>query len=47
VDFYRRLAGKGATRATALQGAKRAFLEDRRYRHPYDGSPFVLIGSWN
>jgi CHAT domain-containing protein/tetratricopeptide (TPR) repeat protein len=41
--FYRALA-TGASRAKALQQAKRTLRAEPRYRHPYHWAGFVLIG---
>ncbi|MBP6505644.1 MAG: CHAT domain-containing protein, partial [Rhodoferax sp.] len=30
----------------ALRQAQLTLLSDRRYRHPYYWSPFLLIGNW-
>lgn len=45
-DFYRRLGGAGVNKAEALREAQKTLLADRRYRHPYYWSPFLLIGNW-
>lgn len=45
-DFYRELTTGGASKAAALRNAQLALLADRRYRHPYYWSPFLLIGNW-
>ncbi len=46
VRFYRRLRESGTSRAQAVRSAQLRLLEDRRYRHPYYWSPFLLINSW-
>jgi len=45
-DFYRELGQSGQSKAEALRQAQLALLSDRRYRHPYYWSPFLLIGNW-
>lgn len=45
-DFYKELAKGGESKAQALRNAQLALLADRRYRHPYYWSPFLLIGNW-
>jgi len=45
-DFYRELGQSGASKAEALRQAQLALLADRRYRHPYYWSPFLMIGNW-
>ena len=44
--FYRRVAEAASSLdlASALSGAQRWGLQDRRYRHPYYWAPFVLVG---
>ena len=44
--FYAELAEPGRSRASALQRAQRALLEDQRFRHPIHWSAFMLINSW-
>lgn len=45
-DFYRGLEQSGESKAQALRQAQLTLLADRRYRHPYYWSPFLLIGNW-
>jgi CHAT domain-containing protein len=45
-EFYRQLAGPGASRARALQRAQQALLATREHRHPAYWSPYLLISSW-
>lgn len=45
-DFYRELTTGSESKAQALRNAQLALLADRRYRHPYYWSPFLLIGNW-
>jgi CHAT domain-containing protein len=45
-EFYRRLQVAGTTKARALQQAKVALMQDRRYRHPAYWAPFLLINNW-
>lgn len=45
-DFYRELGQTGTSKAEALRQAQLALLADRRYRHPYYWSPFLMIGNW-
>jgi len=45
-DFYQVLAKGGESKAQALREAQLQLLSDRRYRHPYYWSPFLLIGNW-
>jgi CHAT domain-containing protein len=45
-DFYKGLGQPGESKAQALRQAQLALLADRRYRHPYYWSPFLLIGNW-
>lgn len=45
-DFYLGLAKTGESKAQALRQAQLALLADRRFRHPYYWSPFLLIGNW-
>lgn len=44
--FYRNLGQSGMNKAAALREAQKAMMADRRYRHPYYWSPFLLIGNW-
>ena len=44
--FYEQLAKSGESKAQALRQAQLELLADRRYRHPYYWSPFLLIGNW-
>jgi CHAT domain-containing protein len=46
VEFYRQLKEPSVSRAVALQRAQARLREDRRYRHPFYWSPFLLISSW-
>jgi CHAT domain-containing protein len=46
VEFYRQLKEPSVSRAVALQRAQKRLREDRRYRHPFYWSPFLLISSW-
>jgi len=45
-DFYKGLGQPGESKAQALRQAQLALLADKRYRHPYYWSPFLLIGNW-
>lgn len=45
-DFYKGLRQPGESKAQALRQAQLALLSDRRYRHPYYWSAFLLIGNW-
>ena len=45
-DFYGGLEKGGESKAEALRQAQLALLSDRRYRHPYYWSAFLLIGNW-
>lgn len=45
-DFYKGLGKPGESKAQALRQAQLALLSDRRYRHPYYWSAFLLIGNW-
>lgn len=45
-DFYRQLKNAKTNKAIALSEAQKTMLTDRRYRHPYYWSPFLLIGNW-
>ena len=45
-NFYRNLGKPGMNKAAALREAQKALLADRRYRHPFYWSPFLLIGNW-
>jgi CHAT domain-containing protein len=45
-DFYRKLGQTGINKAEALHEAQQALMADRRFRHPYYWSPFLLIGNW-
>lgn len=45
-DFYRHLGDADLNKAEALREAQMAIMADRRYRHPYYWSPFLLIGNW-
>lgn len=45
-DFYRQLGKAGQNKAEALRNAQMSIMSDRRYRHPYYWSPFLLIGNW-
>lgn len=45
-DFYKGLGQAGESKAQALRQAQLALLSDRRYRHPYYWSAFLLIGNW-
>jgi CHAT domain-containing protein len=45
-DFYEGLSKTGESKAEALRQAQLVLLSDRRYRHPYYWSPFLLIGNW-
>ena len=44
IDFHRQLAS-GATVADALRRAQLHLMRDRRYRHPFYWSPFVVVGA--
>lgn len=44
VDFHRELA-RGVTIAVALRRAQLHLMKDRRYRHPFYWSPFVVVGA--
>jgi CHAT domain-containing protein len=44
IDFHRELA-RGATVAAALRRAQLHLMKDRRYRHPFYWSPFVVVGA--
>jgi len=44
--FYNNLGQSGMNKAAALREAQKALMADRRYRHPYYWSPFLLIGNW-
>ena len=44
IDFHRALA-RGATVAAALRQAQLNLMKDRRYRHPFYWSPFVVVGA--
>jgi len=44
VDFHRELA-RGAGVAVALRRAQLRLMKDRRYRHPFYWSPFVVVGA--
>jgi len=46
VEFYRQLRNPGASRASALQAAQLALLNDLRYGHPCYWAPFLLINNW-
>jgi CHAT domain-containing protein len=46
VDFYRELKDTSMSRATSLQRAQIAMLENPRYEHPGFWSPFLLINNW-
>lgn len=45
-DFYHQLGLPSSNKAAALREAQKAMMADRRYRHPYYWSPFLLIGNW-
>lgn len=45
-NFYRNLKNTKSNKALALSEAQKALQTDRRYRHPYYWSPFLLIGNW-
>ena len=45
-DFYRELGQGRDSKAEALRQAQLALMADRRYRHPYYWSPFLMIGNW-
>ncbi len=44
--FYHQLQVPGTSKARALQQAKVALRQDRRYRHPAYWAPFLLINNW-
>ena len=44
--FYHKLQVPGTSKARALQQAKVALKQDRRYRHPAYWAPFLLINNW-
>lgn len=44
--FYEKLKTPGITKAQALQAAQITLLQERKYRHPFFWSPFILIGNW-
>lgn len=45
-EFYRNLGQPGLNKAEDLRQAQKAVMADRRYRHPFYWSPFLLIGNW-
>lgn len=45
-NFYRNLKQSDMNKAAALSEAQKTLMADRRYRHPYYWSPFLLIGNW-
>lgn len=45
-NFYQNLKQPDMNKAAALSEAQKALMADRRYRHPYYWSPFLLIGNW-
>ncbi|MFO1190899.1 MAG: CHAT domain-containing protein [Rhodoferax sp.] len=45
-DFYRVLSEGRESKAQALRQAQLALMADRRFRHPYYWSPFLMIGNW-
>jgi len=45
-ELYRALREPGTSRAEALRRAQRTLLADRRYRHPFYWSAFLLLNSW-
>jgi CHAT domain-containing protein/Tfp pilus assembly protein PilF len=46
VEFYRQLRNPGVSRASALQAAQLALIEDPLYGHPCYWAPFLLINNW-
>jgi CHAT domain-containing protein/predicted negative regulator of RcsB-dependent stress response len=46
VDFYTHLKDRSVTKAMALRKAQLNLINDRRYRHPFYWSPFLMIGNW-
>ncbi|MGF1521617.1 MAG: CHAT domain-containing protein [Leptolyngbyaceae cyanobacterium] len=45
-EFYRQLGNAQITKAEAIRQAQLTLLENRRYRHPFFWSAFVLVGNW-
>ena len=45
-EFYHNLGERGLNKAEDLRKAQKAIMADRRYRHPFYWSPFLLIGNW-
>jgi CHAT domain-containing protein len=44
--FYEALTLSGTSKASALSGAQRRLMKDRRFRHPFFWSAFLVIGNW-
>ncbi|MGF1525202.1 MAG: CHAT domain-containing protein [Candidatus Competibacterales bacterium] len=45
-EFSRQLASDAPSKAHALKHAQESLISNRRYRHPFYWSPFLLIGNW-
>ncbi|GAB4525577.1 MAG: CHAT domain-containing protein [Pleurocapsa sp.] len=45
-EFYHYLQQPKINKANALRQAQLSLLQDKRYRHPYYWSPFILVGDW-
>ncbi|MEO1295806.1 MAG: CHAT domain-containing protein [Cyanobacteria bacterium J06636_16] len=45
-EFYRQLGSAQITKAEAIRQAQLTLLRNRRYRHPFFWSAFVLVGNW-
>lgn len=45
-NFYKKLKKPSNSKAQSLQQAQQFLLQDLRYRHPGNWSPFLLIGNW-
>ncbi|MEQ1528799.1 MAG: CHAT domain-containing protein [Methylococcales bacterium] len=44
--FYERLEGGVDSKAEALRQAQLTLFNDKKFKHPYYWSPFILVGDW-
>lgn len=45
-QFYRGLGQQKLSKSAALQQAQLSLLKDKKFRHPFYWSPYVLLGNW-
>jgi CHAT domain-containing protein len=45
-QFYQGLGQQKLSKSAALQQAQLSLLKDRKFRHPFYWSPYVLLGNW-